>query len=77
MTYEVKNLPTKKSGIELVPHVTENGNIHILTSEGWLVCDIASTTPKGIASDIATIIRLARDIGYQQAQQDIRNALGV
>lgn len=70
------NLPKKDSGVTIQGIVVEDFLIQIKTSDGWKIVDTQGSL-ESMARDIAGMIRDARDIGYQQAQEDIRNALGI
>ena len=43
----------------------------------YLICEIDAATPQGIADQIANSIREARDIGFEQGRQYVREALGI
>lgn len=64
------NIPSKKSGIGIGASRIENG-FFLRTSDGWSIGRVDSTRA------LEALVIEARDIGYKQAQQDIRLALGM
>jgi hypothetical protein len=76
------NLPTKESGVNIVSSVkkTSEGELvrySIHDDHNWKICEIDITTPEDIARQIATAIKEARDIGFEQGRAYIRRAMGV
>ena len=69
------NLPTKNSKVGIECILIEGG-YRIQTSEGYVIEDISAATAKGIANQIAAAIRNARDIGFEQGRQFIKDAIG-
>lgn len=43
----------------------------------YSISELYATTPESLASDIASIVRKARMIGFQQGRQHVREALGI
>ena len=79
---DMSNLPTRESGLDIVGKVRKNSQGEFLgylisDSHEWRITEIAAATPEGIASQIATAIREARDIGFEQGRAYVRKALGV
>lgn len=77
----IQNLPSKLSGIKLTctftPETdTEDACILVRTKEGWTVCEERGPLSY-IVPTIARWMEEARDIGYMQAQDEIRKALGM
>lgn len=73
----MNNLPNVHSDIDIVAKVSANGSILVQTHEGWRICEIQTGTTEAMLFDIATAIREARDIGFEQGREYIRRALGV
>lgn len=78
MVWQVINLPTRASNNEIVCVYEESTQSYRLqTSEGWRIADLAATTPQGLASEIASLVRIVRDQGFEQGRAHVREALGV
>lgn len=76
MTYQLINLPTKGStDDDIVCAATES--YFTVYAKGWRICDVTRATPEGTASDIADVVRLARDAGFAQGVRSVRLALGI
>lgn len=77
----MSNLPTKESGLGIVGKVKKNSQGEFLgyliaDTHEWRITEIAAATPEGIADQIATAIKEARDIGFEQGRAHIRKAIG-
>lgn len=77
MVWQVTNIPTSASGIGIEGVVTEHGDFRVQTSEGWEIVEISAGTPNAIARNIATVVRMARDAGFEQGRAHVRKALGL
>jgi hypothetical protein len=78
----MNNLPTKKSGIDIISCIRKTPEGELLKyviqdDHGWKICDIDITTPEDIAHQISLAIKDARDIGFEQGRAHIRKALGI
>jgi hypothetical protein len=92
MLYQLTNVPTKASDLE-IKGIVNGKNIKIVCAkrnaalDDWLmmtnafVSDLMLAEPellrKMYADDLATAIRMGRDAGYEQAKAEIRHVLGV
>ena len=74
--YRMVNLPAKKDN-QIIEGKFTGHSYRIQTSDGWEICQISKSTDEGIAREIAAAIRFARDLGYAQAQEDMRRQLGL
>lgn len=90
--YQLTNVPTEASGLE-IRAIVDGENISVVCSKrnaahndylrmtSTFVGDHMLSKPADLrgmyANDLATAIRLARDIGYQQAKAEIRDVLGI
>jgi hypothetical protein len=77
----ISNLPTRESGLDIVGKVRKNAQGEFLSyfitdSHEWKITEIMAATPEGIANQIATAIKEARDIGFEQGRAHIRKAIG-
>jgi hypothetical protein len=75
------NVPKKRHGT-IEGYYVDNKIVltvdnHIKCGEVYLGFDIEHIKGKLLAMDIARLIEKARDIGYSQAQEDIRLSLGI
>jgi len=76
------NLPVKDSNLEIKGVPWKNGKGEFLgylitDTHDWKICEIHDTTPEGVADQIATAIREARDTGFEQGRAHVRKALGI
>lgn len=69
-------MPLAKRAGSLIA-VVDGSTIRIQNEEGWKVLELSTRVTQGLADDIARALLQARDIGYAQAQADIREALGM
>jgi L,D-peptidoglycan transpeptidase YkuD (ErfK/YbiS/YcfS/YnhG family) len=45
--------------------------------DGCMTVDLNAATIEGIGSQLVAVLRHARDIGYKQAQEEIKRSLGI
>jgi len=80
----LNEVPNRKSGEEIIGTVVDE-RIIIVSEHSNYYQPIPQKNTMGktegslqnIANDVASWIRQARDAGYSQCQEDIRNALGI
>lgn len=78
MVWQVVNLPTAASGTDIqCVYEEDTRSFRLQTGEGWRIADLTATTPQGLASEIASLVRIVRDQGFEQGRAHVRAALGV
>ena len=77
----MSNLPTRESGLGIVGKVKKNAQGEVLSyliidSHEWKITEIMAASPESIVDQIATAVKEARDIGFEQGRAHIRKAIG-
>lgn len=73
MPYTVKNLPSKSSKENISVVIDSAGDFRIQTEKGTEIVTICGTSKESIARGILHLTLNARDAGYRQAKQELRN----
>lgn len=83
----LRNLPHRKSKIGLIPKADHdsiairlegtNFDVYRLTLTDSFLSAHPNTVRAILGGEIAALVIIARDIGYEQAIQDVRDLLGI
>jgi hypothetical protein len=73
----VSNLPAPDSKESIVCTYEGNGIYRVANSKGLEIHRMHSYVPEGLAEEIAILVRLVRNTGFEQGRSHVRRALGL
>lgn len=77
MTWRICNVPNKNDSTQDIQCVVTKYGDYDVKSKGVHITTLSGHSKESTASDIASVIRQVRDIGFAQGQAHVRNALGI